>query len=57
MSGRRPDATKSYNFLNHFREEAVGANWTALPECKPSLRFVRIVVPALFSGPTAQPPL
>eukprot|EP00056_Hartaetosiga_gracilis_P012982 m.210119 g.210119 ORF g.210119 m.210119 type:complete len:630 (+) comp13779_c2_seq20:127-2016(+) len=32
MSGRRPDATKAYNFLNHFREKGVGANWTALPE-------------------------
>jgi len=32
MSGRRPDATKSYNFLNHFREQGVGADWVALPE-------------------------
>jgi arylsulfatase A-like enzyme len=32
MSGRRPDATKTWNFLDHFREEGVGANWTALPE-------------------------
>lgn len=50
MSGRRPDATKSYNFLNHFREEAVGANWTALPECKPSPLFVHIFVPVIFSA-------
>eukprot|EP00045_Choanoeca_perplexa_P010749 m.111209 g.111209 ORF g.111209 m.111209 type:complete len:643 (+) comp15379_c0_seq1:1244-3172(+) len=32
MSGRRPDATKTWNFLDHFRETDVGANWTALPE-------------------------
>lgn len=32
MSGRRPDATKVYNFNNHFREAGVGSNWTALPE-------------------------
>eukprot|EP00730_Choanoeca_flexa_P013745 TRINITY_DN5658_c0_g2_i1.p1 TRINITY_DN5658_c0_g2~~TRINITY_DN5658_c0_g2_i1.p1 ORF type:complete len:644 (+),score=152.35 TRINITY_DN5658_c0_g2_i1:27-1958(+) len=32
MSGRRPDATKTWNFLDHFREGQVGANWTALPE-------------------------
>ena len=32
MSGRRPDATKVYNFNNHFRESNVGENWTALPE-------------------------
>ena len=25
MSGRRPDATKAWSFVNHFREEAVGA--------------------------------
>lgn len=32
MSGRRPDATKAYNFLNHFRETGVGDQWVALPE-------------------------
>ena len=32
MSGRRPDATKAYNFLNHFREKGVGDEWVALPE-------------------------
>ena len=32
MSGRRPDATKVYNFLNHFRESGVGDEWVALPE-------------------------
>jgi arylsulfatase A-like enzyme len=27
-----PDKTKTWNFQDHFREESVGANWTALPE-------------------------
>ncbi|KAJ8612822.1 hypothetical protein CTAYLR_002048 [Chrysophaeum taylorii] len=30
MSGRRPDRTQAFNFLDDFRE--VGANWTTLPE-------------------------
>eukprot|EP00039_Didymoeca_costata_P004773 m.76012 g.76012 ORF g.76012 m.76012 type:complete len:564 (-) comp12538_c0_seq2:173-1864(-) len=32
MSGRRPDTTKVWNFIDHFREPSVGANWTALPQ-------------------------
>ena len=32
MSGRRPDATKCYNFLNHFRDNAPGQTWSSLPE-------------------------
>jgi iduronate 2-sulfatase len=32
MSGRRPDATKAYNFLNHFRDNPTGRSWTSLPE-------------------------
>lgn len=32
MSGRRPDATKAWSFVNHFREPAVGAEWDSLPE-------------------------
>ena len=32
MTGRRPDQTRSYNFIDHFREAGVGANWTALPQ-------------------------
>eukprot|EP00048_Salpingoeca_helianthica_P020164 m.5170 g.5170 ORF g.5170 m.5170 type:complete len:511 (-) comp4470_c0_seq2:36-1568(-) len=30
MSGRRPDRTRVWNFLDHFR--MVGANWTAMPQ-------------------------
>lgn len=30
LSGRRPDATKAWNFLTHFRE--VGPDWTTMPE-------------------------
>jgi len=32
MSGRAPDVTRVFNFLDHFRETGVGAGWTALPE-------------------------
>eukprot|EP00038_Savillea_parva_P029283 m.70026 g.70026 ORF g.70026 m.70026 type:complete len:545 (+) comp8620_c0_seq1:44-1678(+) len=32
LSGRYPDKTLSWNFLNHFREPGVGDNWTALPQ-------------------------
>lgn len=30
LSGRRPDATKAWNFQTHFRE--VGPDWTTMPE-------------------------
>ena len=30
--GRRPDATKVWNFNNNFREQGVGKDWIALPE-------------------------
>ena len=32
MTGRRPDTTKAWNFIDHFREPGVGANWISLPE-------------------------
>ena len=32
MTGRRPDTTKSWNFIDHFREPSVGLNWTSLPQ-------------------------
>jgi iduronate 2-sulfatase len=32
MTGRRPDATKCWSFLDHFREEGVGDSWVAMPE-------------------------
>ena len=31
LSGRRPQRTKAWNFIDHFREEGVGANWTSFP--------------------------
>ena len=31
LSGRRPQRTKSWNFIDHFREAGVGANWTSFP--------------------------
>lgn len=32
LTGRRPDATKSYNFIDHFREPGIGLNWTSFPQ-------------------------
>lgn len=32
MTGRRPDTTKAWNFIDHFREPGVGLNWTSMPE-------------------------
>ena len=32
MSGRRPDTTRVWNFMDHFREEGVGADWLSMPE-------------------------
>ena len=32
MTGRRPDATKCWSFLDHFREEGVGDSWVSMPE-------------------------
>ena len=33
MSGRYPAKTKTWNFINSFRDPGAGANWGALPEC------------------------
>jgi iduronate 2-sulfatase len=32
MSGRRPDTTRVWNFMDHFREEGVGAEWLSMCE-------------------------
>jgi iduronate 2-sulfatase len=32
MTGRRPDTTKAWNFIDHFRESGVGADWKTLPQ-------------------------
>ena len=32
MSGRSPQTTGVYNFINNFREAGVGDKWTAMPE-------------------------
>lgn len=32
VSGRRPDTTKVWEFVNHFREADVGLMWTPLPQ-------------------------
>lgn len=32
MTGRRPDTTKAWNFIDHFREKGIGQNWTSMPQ-------------------------
>jgi hypothetical protein len=32
MTGRRPDATQAWSFMDHFREEGVGDKWVTMPE-------------------------
>ena len=32
LSGRRPDATRTYDFANNFREAGVGDKWWPLPQ-------------------------
>ena len=32
MTGRRPDATKAFSFMNHFREEGAGQTWKSMPQ-------------------------
>ena len=32
LTGRRPDATQAWSFMDHFRERGVGDKWTSLPE-------------------------
>ena len=32
MTGRRPDTTKAWNFIDHFREADVGLDWSSMPQ-------------------------
>ena len=32
MSGRRPDATQAFSFVDHFRECGVGDKWSSFPQ-------------------------
>eukprot|EP00947_MAST-08B_sp_MAST-8B-sp1_P004356 g4356.t1 len=32
LSGRRPQRTKSWNFIDHFREAGVGKDWISFPQ-------------------------
>ena len=32
MSGRRPDTTQVWNFVNHFRQPGVGQTWKSVPQ-------------------------
>ena len=50
MSGRRPDRSRSWNFINHFREDH--PDWTTLPGV-----FLRVGALALAAGKTYHPML
>jgi len=32
MTGRRPDTTRVWEFVDHFREKGVGDKWLSLPQ-------------------------
>ena len=32
LSGRRPDATQAFSFMDHFREQGVGDSWSSFPQ-------------------------
>ncbi len=48
MSGRRPDATQAYSFLDHFREQGVGDRWTSFPQYFRDRGFTVLGVGKLF---------
>ena len=50
MSGRRPDASRSWNFINHFREDH--PEWTSLPGL-----FLRAGAKAWGAGKSYHPKL
>lgn len=50
LTGRRPDRSRSWNFINHFREDH--ANWTTVPGL-----FLHANATALGSGKTWHPAL
>eukprot|EP00656_Telonema_subtile_P001035 TRINITY_DN10496_c0_g1_i1.p1 TRINITY_DN10496_c0_g1~~TRINITY_DN10496_c0_g1_i1.p1 ORF type:complete len:530 (+),score=91.34 TRINITY_DN10496_c0_g1_i1:188-1777(+) len=50
LSGRRPDASQSWNFINHFREQH--PEWTSLPGI-----FLKAGMLSLASGKTFHPKL
>jgi len=49
LSGRRPDTTKAWNFVYHFREKGVGADWQTLPQVFTESGLHYIVVGTPFS--------
>eukprot|EP00005_Dracoamoeba_jomungandri_P000435 CAMPEP_0174251456 /NCGR_PEP_ID=MMETSP0439-20130205/1270_1 /TAXON_ID=0 /ORGANISM="Stereomyxa ramosa, Strain Chinc5" /LENGTH=492 /DNA_ID=CAMNT_0015331779 /DNA_START=35 /DNA_END=1513 /DNA_ORIENTATION=+ len=32
LTGRRPDTTKAWNFVNYFREKGIGQDWVSFPQ-------------------------
>ena len=63
MSGRRPDASRSWNFINHFREDH--PEWTSLPGLfkaagRPAVGVGKLYHPQLppgYDGAELEPPL
>lgn len=43
MSGRSPQTTSVYNFIDHFRMSGIGEDWTAMPQ------FFKVLIIALSS--------
>ena len=48
LTGRRPDSTLAYNFVDSFREVGVGANWTTLPEFFIGLNYTVVGTGKIF---------
>ena len=55
VSGRRPDTTKVWNFINHFREEGIGSKWMSLPQWFKVHDYITLASGKLFHP--AHPPL
>jgi iduronate 2-sulfatase len=54
MSGRRPDTTKVWNFINHFREKGIGSEWMSLPQWFKEHDYITLASGKLFHP--AHPP-
>lgn len=48
MTGRVPDVTRAYNFINHFREEGIGNEWRTLPEYFKEFGYTTLMAGKVF---------
>eukprot|EP00039_Didymoeca_costata_P002451 m.60288 g.60288 ORF g.60288 m.60288 type:complete len:647 (+) comp11309_c0_seq3:126-2066(+) len=48
MTGRRPDRTTCFNFVDHFREASIGKTWMSLPEYFKSHEILTLGAGKLF---------